>query len=619
MSTRTRRLLHPITQTSQLIKATVGVGAALATILGSAHSCGLLDNQSVGLGMPGRAVAWVGITPASDTAESLGDSLRFVATLTDQHGAAIHGVPVRWSVADSSILSVDSAGFVVARRAGVSRVQVTAGERSAIARVEVRQRPVALVLGPDSVIRVAEGATMKVPLHVLDGRAREIASFTADWRSPDTLLAVVDAGGAVSGRTEGRVMISVSVGEVRDSVPVEVLPVPGRVMLVSGAGQQAAVGARVAEPVVVKVESRSGRPMAGVTVRFSADEGSGAARPDSVVTGTGGLARTEWVLGDRPGLRQLRASVAGVDSAASVSAEADPVAADTRLSQVAEPPDATVGATIAVAARLTDTLGRVLPGVPVRWSALDGGSIAGLAVRTDSMGEVRAEWRLGQKAGAQRAQLRAGSARSVPPLTLVAAAFPGAPARSAFLSKPPFTGTVGAALKKPLVVLVTDSLGNPVPGVPVEVAPKAGAVAAATTETDSTGRVSIAWTLGEKAGEQRLAVIAGELPPIETTARAAARGPENVTFLEPPSTGRAGRSFGKIRVRVSDAYGNPLAKQLVVFSVAAGAVSPGRVMTAADGTATVRWTLGGKAGPQVLRAAVSRTKLSQRLEVQATR
>ena len=104
-----------------------------------------------------------------------------------------------------------------------------------------------------------------------------------------------------------------------------------------------------------------------------------------------------------------------------------------------------------------------------------------------------------------------------------------------------------------------------------------------------------------------------------TRARASARGPENVTFLEPPSSGRAGRSFGKIRVRVSDAYGNPLARQLVVFSVTAGAVSPGRVMTGADGTATVRWTLGGKAGPQVLRATVSRTKVGQRLEVQATR
>ncbi|MGH7585282.1 MAG: hypothetical protein ACREMH_03465 [Gemmatimonadales bacterium] len=619
MSTRTRRLLHPINQTSQLIKATVGVGAALATILGSAHSCGLLGSQSVGLGMPARAVAWVGITPASDTAESLGDSLRFVATLTDQHGAAIHGVAVRWSVADSSIVTVDSAGFVVARRPGVTRVQVTAGERTAIARVEVRQRPVALVLGPDSVIRVPEGATVKVPLHALDGRAREITAFSADWRSPDTVLAMVDAAGVVTGRTEGRVMISVSVGEVRDSIPVEVLPVPGRVLVVSGDGQQAPVGARVADPLVVKVESRSGRPMAGITVRFSADQGSGGAKPDSAVTGAGGLARTEWVLGDRPGIRQLRAAVAGVDSAASVSAEADPVAADTRISQVAVPPDAAVGAMITVAARLTDTLGRVLPGVPVRWSTPDGGSIAGLAARTDSMGEARAEWRLGKKAGAQRAQVRAGSARGVPPFTLVAAAFPAAPARSAFLSRPPFAGTVGAALKKPLVVQVTDSLGNPIPGVPVEVAPRAGSVASATTETDSTGRVSIVWTLGEKAGEQKLAVIAGELTPIETTARASARGPENLAFLEPPGTGRAGRSFGKIRVRVSDAYGNPLAKQLVVFSVAAGAVSPARVMTAADGTATVRWTLGGKAGPQVLRATVSRTKVGQRLEVQATR
>ena len=121
---------------------------------------------------------------------------------------------------------------------------------------------------------------------------------------------------------------------------------------------------------------------------------------------------------------------------------------------------------------------------------------------------------------------------------------------------------------------MTDSLGNPVPGVPVEVAPKGGSVAAPTMETDSTGRARIAWTLGEKAGDQKLAVIAGDLVPIEVSARAAPRGPENLAFLEPPRTGRAGRSFGKIRVRVSDAYGNPLAKQLVVFQVALGAVSP---------------------------------------------
>ena len=619
MSGKMRRLLHPITQTSQLIKATVGVGAALATILGSAHSCGLVSSRSVGLGAPGNAVAWVGITPASDTAESLGDSLRFVATLTDQHGAAMLGVPVRWSVADSSILTVDSAGFVVARRAGVTRVLAAAGERTAIARVEVRQRPVKLVLGPDSVIRIPEGSTFKVPLGVQDGRGREIANFDAAWTASDTALATVDASGTLSGRTDGRLVLAVAVGAARDSIAVEVLPVPGRVLLVSGEGQRAAVGSRLAEPIVVRVESRSGRPMAGVTVRFGADAGSGGAAPDSAITGAGGLARVEWLLGDRPGIRELRATVAGVDTSTSVSAEADPVAADTRIAAVAEPADAEVGATITIAARITDTLGRVLPGVPVRWSTPDGGSIAGQAPRTDSLGEARAEWRLGRKAGAQRAQMRAGSAQGVPPFTMVAAAFPGAPARSAFVTRPPLAGTVGAALKQPLVVRVTDSLGNPVPGVPVEVAPKTGSVAAATMESDSTGRATIAWTLGEKAGEQKLAVIAGDLAPIEVSARAAPRGPENLAFLEPPRTGRAGRSFGKVRVRVSDAYGNPLAKQLVVFQVASGAVSPARVMTAADGTATVRWTLGGKAGPQGLRATVSRTKVGQRIEVQATR
>jgi hypothetical protein len=57
-------------------------------------------------------------------------------------------------------------------------------------------------------------------------------------------------------------------------------------------------------------------------------------------------------------------------------------------------------------------------------------------------------------------------------------------------------------------------------------------------------------------------------------------------------------------VDLTDAYGNPVADQPVVFSTKFGSVSPARVMTDARGRAHTRWTPGSKTGKRTLVAAV---------------
>jgi hypothetical protein len=57
-------------------------------------------------------------------------------------------------------------------------------------------------------------------------------------------------------------------------------------------------------------------------------------------------------------------------------------------------------------------------------------------------------------------------------------------------------------------------------------------------------------------------------------------------------------------VDLTDAYGNPVADQAVVFSTKFGGVSPARVMTDARGRAHTRWTPASKVGKRTLLAVV---------------
>jgi hypothetical protein len=115
------------------------------------------------------------------------------------------------------------------------------------------------------------------------------------------------------------------------------------------------------------------------------------------------------------------------------------------------------------------------------------------------------------------------------------------------------------------------------------------------------------WTLGRTAGVQHLtAEVEGIDHAIEITARAVAAGPANLACVT-PKPGTATRAVQSLDVDLSDAYGNPVADQPVVFSTKFGTVSPARVMTDARGRAHTRWTPASKVGKRTLLAAVKRT------------
>jgi len=581
----------------------ISAGAGLVSILSYTHSLkSKFDPDSLGV----TNVRWVGVSPTADTATSIGDTIQLAVTATDTRGNALPGAPTLWNSSDTTVASVDSAGTVVARGGGATVIMVTVANKTVRAQVYVQQQPAALRISGDTLLRMPEGDQGKVRAQLVDARGNEIPGAAIRWRSGDPSVASVDSTGNAAGVAPGKTVFTASINSMVSQLPVEVYPVPSSLTLLSGDGQRAPAGKRVAQPISVQVVSRSGRPVPGAPVRFVLQDNGGRAEPQSDSSDAQGVARANWILGGLPGRQTMSILADGVATPTVVTAEAEPVAANTRMTIVSEQLEGEVGSTLAelAAVRVTDSSGVALADVPVAWSAADDGSVLGSESRTDSLGETRARWTLGPKSGEQRAYLQVGSARTVPRFTVTARALPGAAAKASLLGSGKYEGTVGQLLRSAVEIQVLDENGNPVPGVQVSLEPAAGTVKDSIVSTDSSGRARLNWTLGHTSGVQHLkARVEGIERPLEVAARAQAARPANLAFVT-PKPGMELRAVQSLDVDLTDAYGNPVADQPVVFSTRFGTVSPARVMSDTRGRAHTRWTPGSKEGRRTLVAAV---------------
>lgn len=175
------------------------------------------------------------------------------------------------------------------------------------------------------------------------------------------------------------------------------------------------------------------------------------------------------------------------------------------------------------------------------------------------------------------------------------------------------TGTAGAPLGQPLQVQVTDKDGNGVSGARVTFTTGAGAgsVAPATVTTNRQGVASATWTLGTAAGVgvTATATVSGVGAPAQFSATVHAAAPSTMLLLQGDSqVADAGQALAlPIRVRALDAFGNPVAGQVVgwVITGGAGTLQAADGITDAQGEAGTGWTLGYQIGPvQALRAQV---------------
>ena len=576
--------------TFKLAAGALSAGAALVSILSYTSAYSPLSSQAHRLA----------VTPVRDTATSIGDTLQLAAIATDDRGAALTGVTPSWTSADPQIAVVDQAGTVVSRGPGRDGDHRPRGR----ARGAGTDRRGAARRGTHAHGYRAAGAGGGTPSGRVSGWTTRgvtaIRGATVRWEAGDAAVATVDSAGEVAGVSPGRSSLTATFDQLRATLPVEVVPVPASITVVAGEDQRAPAGKSLAAPISAQVVSRTGRPVAGVPVSLVLRSAQGTVQPEVDTSDARGMVQATWTLGAVPGRQQLALQVEGVSVSPVLTAEADPVAANTRVAMVEDTLSAQVGDSLAepVVIRVTDSLGLALADVPVTWSTPDGGAVTGLGTRTDSLGEARARWVLGPKAGRQRVRAQVGNARLVPPFTGHATARAGAAVSVAIRGGDRQSGTVGKALAQPIVVRALDRHGNAVAGASIAVTAAAGRAADTLITTDSAGLGRIQWTLGQTAGSQRLAVrVAGRDSAVEATARARAGNPVSMKFITASAT--TGKSTAKpVVVEVADAYGNPVADRTVTFSPTGGTLSSARVVTNSSGRASVVWKVAaeGEAG-----------------------
>lgn len=598
----------------KLVTVAASSGAALVSIFTALYSYGVIGSSESHQSIGNMGAAWVGLRPGFDTASAIGDTVHYAATVTDKNGSILVGARPVWTTGDSTIATVLPDGSVIARGPGRTMVSVVVGRLVAHSKIVVRQRVANVEVGRasgDSVIVLPEGAQLQLRARPTDARGFPIAGLEPTWHIEDNNVAALDSSGLLTGRSAGRTLITAKVDGLTGRAGVSVVTPATAIALVAGTNQRALAGKLLPQAVVVRATNRRGGPASGKKVSFRLAGGQGAVDPASAITDADGRARTNWTLDAYPGPQTLLASVENVDSALAILAEADPEPSNTRVVTLVEGASGQAGSKLGepVAIRVTDSLGRVLPDVPVRWMAVDGGSVEAITARTDSLGVASAHWTLSRKTGTQRvrAQVGSGSALGIPPVTINATALAGAAAAIVAATGDGQRGTAGAALPRPIVVRVVDENGSGVAGAPLSLAPSGGTLSDTALVTDSAGIARTQWTMGHSAGEYTLAVRHdGVKKLLKIAARASPAAPANLAFDDMPGEKRSKAPVKqkKLFALVTDVYGNPVPDARVNFSAKSGTVTPARAVSDARGRAALTWKLGSNPGEQRLTGLV---------------
>jgi hypothetical protein len=262
----------------------------------------------------------------------------------------------------------------------------------------------------------------------------------------------------------------------------------------------------------------------------------------------------------------------------------------------------------ALVAAVTDGAGRPATGATVVFTLTDPAPEASLdpdTTTTDADGMATAQVVLGTRPGTQAGEVRAlgSQGQATASATFSLTAVPENANGITAISGMDQSGQVGATLVNPLVVLVADAFGNPIPGIDVVwTADGGGVVSSATTTTGADGQTSVTRTLGTTAGTQRtLASVDGLAgSPVTFVHTATAGAASGLSIVS--GNGQTGPVSTELPlplvVALKDGGGNPVPAAAVSWVIGAGggSVTPSTSTTDATGQATAAWTLGSTPG-----------------------
>lgn len=392
---------------------------------------------------------------------------------------------------------------------------------------------------------------------------------------------------------------------------------PSTVAATSATNVTGTVGELVSDPLVVRVTDDRGAALGGVVVTFAATEGGGTVTPAVDTTDNLGEASTRWRLGGTAGQQRVSATVAGVTTQVNFTAAASAGAPASVAIQAGNNQSAPAGSPVPVqpSVIVRDRFNNPVNATSVFFSVSSGnGTLTGAGALTNATGVATlGGWTLGPTVGTNTlTALVVANGVSSNPVTFTATGTAGAAANITAQTTTTITGTVGALVSPVPSIRVTDANGNPVAGVNVTFNASTGSTVIGGAKTTNLQGVASpdGWQLGANIATYTLTANVGTLSPIVFSATTRAAAPAAINILAGNNqTATVGRTLPiDPAVRITDALGNPVAGQEVVFEVVGGggsAVSR-RQVTDANGTATVgAWTLGEAPGVNTLRATAT--------------
>ncbi len=261
-----------------------------------------------------------------------------------------------------------------------------------------------------------------------------------------------------------------------------------------------------------------------------------------------------------------------------------------------------------LAIKVLDAFNNAVPGVTVDWKSQDPtANLTPTTDITDNLGISRSKWKLRDTIGKD-------SAYAVVPDIPDSLKFTANVLESQANSLARWndasndsarTATVKTQVGQPFVLEVTDSLGNPVSNVPITFAvlnyPEGGGDFSfspdASETTDQTGRATVYFTPGSKAGIYTITGYNDNLINSGAVFFSVTANPAAVDHLTLLSQNNAQDTVGtvygdSVQVKAEDVYGNGVSGVSISFAPTSdGSVSASAVTTNENGQAATQWTL----------------------------
>lgn len=165
------------------------------------------------------------LTASASLVNAIGDTIQLTTEVWDANDQPVPGAAVAFRSTDTSVLTVDADGRVVAQGVGVARAIGEIDQLADTVEIEVRQVVAAVTLG------IAPGAilfdeTLQLSALAVDSNGVPVPSSALTWSSSDEAIATVDADGLLTGVGLGLVQIQAAAGAAQDLLQIRIMPDP---------------------------------------------------------------------------------------------------------------------------------------------------------------------------------------------------------------------------------------------------------------------------------------------------------------------------------------------------------------------------------------------------------